>query len=54
MVDYVSPENKAKPEQSRMNKTHNSGHLLRVLWKSDYLSPFWMNRNTYNLLATRA
>jgi len=28
VVDYILPENK---RQSRMNKTHNSRHLLRVL-----------------------
>jgi len=54
VVHYVSPESKAKSEQSRVNKTHNSGHLLRVLWKSDHLGLFWMNRSTNNLLATRA
>ena len=40
VVDYVSPESKAKSGQSRVNKTHNSGCLLRVLWKSDHLGPF--------------
>ena len=54
VVNYVSPESKAKSGQSRMNKTHNSGCLLRVLWKSDHLGPFWVNRSTNNLLATRA
>ena len=54
MVDYVSPESKAKPGQSRMNKTHNSRCLLRVLWKLDHLGSFWINRSTNNLLATKA
>jgi len=54
MVDYVSPESKAKSEQSRMDETHNSGCLLRVLSKSNHLGLFWMNRSTNNLLATRA
>ena len=31
VVSYVSSESKAKSGQSRMNKTHNSGRLLRVL-----------------------
>ena len=53
MVNYVSSESKAKSGQSRINKTYNSGCLLRVLWKSDHLGPFWMNRSTNNLLATR-
>ena len=34
VVSYVSSESKAKSGQSRMNKTHNSGRLLRILWKS--------------------
>jgi len=52
MVDYVFPKSKAKSGQSRVNKTHNSGCLLRVLWRLDHLGPFWMNRSTNDLLAT--
>jgi len=54
MVNYVFPKSKVKPGQSRMNKIHYSGCLLRVLWKSDHMGPFWMNRSTNDLLATRA
>ena len=39
VVNYVSPRSKTKPEQSRMNKVHNSRYLLRALWKLDYLGP---------------
>jgi len=54
MVNYISSESKTKSGYSKMDKTHNSGHLLRVLWKANHLGPFWMNRSTNNLLATRA
>ena len=40
VVNYVFPESKVKPGQSGVNKTHNSGRLLRVLWKSDHLGLF--------------
>jgi len=50
VVNYVSPESKAKSGQSRVNKTHNSGCLLRVLWKLDHLGPFCVNRSTNDLL----
>jgi len=53
VVNYVSPESKAEPRQSRMNKAHNSGCLLRVLWKSDHLCPIWVNRGTNNFITSR-
>ena len=54
IVNYISPESKVKSGQSEINNTHNSGHLLRVLQKLDHLGPFWMDRSTNDLLATRA
>ena len=39
VVNYVSPESKAEPRQSRMNEAYNSGCLLRALWKLDHLCP---------------
>ena len=53
VVNYVSPESKAEPRQSRMDKTHNSGCLLRVLWKSDHLRPIWMNGSTNYFITSR-
>ena len=43
VVYYISPKSKTKLGQSRMNETHNSGCLLRVLLKSEHLGLFWMN-----------
>jgi len=53
VVNYVSPESKAKPGQSKINETHNSEYLLRVLWKLDHLGLFWMNRSTNNFITSR-
>jgi len=53
MVNYVSLESKAKPGQSRMNEAHNSGCLLRALWKSDHLGSFWVNRSTNDFITSR-
>jgi len=39
VVKYVSSKSKMKSGQSRMDKTHNSRYLLRVLWKLDHLGP---------------
>jgi len=53
VVNYVSPESKAKPGQSRVNKIYTSRCLLRVLWNLDHLGPFWVNRNTNNFITSR-
>ena len=53
VVDYVSPESKAKSGQSRMDKAHNSGCLLRALWRPDHLGPLWVNRSTNNFITSR-
>ena len=53
VVDYISPESKAKPRQSRMDKAHNSGCLLKALWKSDHLCPIWVNGSTNNFITSR-
>ena len=37
VVNYVSSKSNAKSELSRMNKIHKYRHLLKVLWKSNYL-----------------
>lgn len=39
-ANYISSESKAKFEQFKVDKVHNFGHLLRVLWKLDHLSLF--------------
>ena len=53
VVNYVSPESKLKPEQSRMDKAHNSGCLLRALWKLDHLCPIWVNGSTNYFITSR-
>ena len=53
VVDYVSLKSKAKPRQSKINKTHNSGCLLRALWKLDHLGPLWVNRSTNDFITSR-
>ena len=50
IVNYVSPESKSKPGQSRMNETYNSRYLLRALWKLDHLCPLRVNRSTNNFI----
>ena len=50
VVNYVSPESKAEPRQSRMDKAYHSGCLLRALWKSDHLCLIWVNGSTYNFI----
>ena len=53
VVNYVSPESKAKSGQSRMDKAYNSGCLLRALWKSDHLYPIWVNGSTNYFITSR-
>ena len=51
VVDSIPPKSKVKSGQSKINKTYNSGYLLRVLQKLDYLSSIWMNGSTNNLIS---
>ena len=53
VVNYISPETKLKPRQSKMNKTHNSRCLFRALGKSDHLCPIWVNRSTNDFITSR-
>ena len=54
VVDYVSPESKLKPGQSKMNEIHNSGCLLRALWKSEHLCLIWVNGSTNYFITSRS
>ena len=53
VVDYVSFKSKVKIRQSRINETHNSRHLLRILWKLVHLDLIWMNGISNNFISSR-
>ena len=51
MVDHILSQTKSKSRETRVNKSHNSRNVLRVLRDSDYLGPVQMNRSTHYLVS---
>jgi len=50
VVNHISSQAKPESREARMNKSHNSRNVLRVLRDSDHLGPVRVNRCTYYLV----
>jgi len=51
VVNYISSQAKPESREARVNKSHNSRNILRVLRNSDHLGPVRVNRSTHYLVS---
>ena len=51
MVNHISSQAKPESREARVNKSHNSRNILRVLRNSDHLGPVRVNRSTHYLVS---
>jgi len=51
VVNHISSQAKPESREARVNKSHDSRNVLRVLRDSDHLGPVRMNRSTHYLVS---
>jgi len=51
VVNHISSQAKPESREARVNKSHNSRNILRVLRNSDHLGPVRVNRSTHYLVS---
>jgi len=51
VVNHISSQAKPKSRETRVNKSHNSRNVLRVLRDSDHLGPVRVNRSAHYLVS---
>jgi len=51
VVNHISSQAKPESREVRVNKSHNSRNVLRVLRDSDHLGPVRVNRSTHCLVS---
>ena len=51
VVNHISSQAKPESREARVNKSHNSRNILRVLRDSDHLGPVRVNRCTHYLVS---
>jgi len=51
VVNHISSQAKPESREARVDKSHNSRNILRVLRDSDHLGPVRVNRSTHYLLS---
>jgi len=51
VVNHISSQAKPESRAVRVNKSHNSRNVLRVLRDSDHLGPVRVNRSTHYLVS---
>jgi len=51
VVNHISSQAKPKSRETRVNKSHNSRNVLRVLRNSDHLGPVRVNRSIHYLVS---
>jgi len=51
VVNHISSQAKPESRAVRVNKSHNSRNILRVLRDSDHLGPVRVNRSTHYLVS---
>jgi len=51
VVNHISSQAKPESREVRVNKSHNSRNVLRVLRDSDHLGPVRVNRSTHYLVS---
>jgi len=50
VVNHISSQAKPESREARVNKSHNSRNVLRVLRDSDHLGPVRVNKSTHYLV----
>jgi len=51
VVNYISSQAKPESREARVNKSHDSRNVLRVLRDSDHLGLVRVNRSTHSLVS---
>jgi len=51
VVNHISSQAKPESREARVDKSHNSRNILRVLRDLDHLGPVRVNRSTHYLLS---
>jgi len=51
VVNHISSQAKPESREARVNKSHNSRNVLRVLRDLDHLGPVRVNRSTHYLVS---